>query len=181
MEDKKPRIIVVDDIGENIEAAKGFFNSLKFPVDYGTNLKEGKNLLEMYGQNYFLGIFDLDMPKENGGEIIKRAGLDLGKMADEKDIYYVYFSGGFYHGGPRTMVYFNDEEVLNNRLSKAVTSKSLSEGWKELYNQLLEPMKYAAGSELEDSVKRYERFTGKKFDWRKIPKELRVGFVNKFY
>jgi len=177
---EKPKIIIVDDIEENLRAAKGFFDSLKFPVDYGMNLEEGKDFLNKYGQNYFLGIFDLDMPKEKDGEIIKRAGLELGELADEKDIFYVYFSGGFFHGGPKTRVYLNKEQVLNEKPYEQVTSKSQTEGWKELYNKLIEFSKEPS-SELEDSLNRYKRFLGKEFDWRQIPKEVRVGIINSFY
>ena len=180
MENEKPRIIVIDDVVENIEAAKGFFDSLRFPVDYGMSLNEGKEFLERNGNNYFLGIFDLDMPENEGGEIIERSGLELGDIADEKDIFYVYFSGGFFHGGPMTRIYLTKKQVLNNKPYKSVKSKSLVEGWKELYDLLIEPCE-KPNPDLEASLNRYKKFLGKEYDWRRIPRDIRVGIVNKFY
>jgi CheY-like chemotaxis protein len=159
------KILIVEDREENRKAARTFFDRLgKFSVDYASNLKEGKEKLQ--NNKYFLAIFDLDMPNEEGGQIVEKAGLELGKIAKEKNIFYIYYSGGFFHGTPRTKVYSSEEDVLNNRQYELIPdtySKESPQGWEELWNKLValgKPMPDVE-KELKESVKRYEKHTGK--------------------
>jgi hypothetical protein len=160
---EKLEILVVEDMEENRQAAKEFFDQLgKFSVDYATNLEEAKELLKK--KDYILGIFDLDMPVEDGGDIVEKAGLELGSIAREKNMFHVYYSGGFFHGTPRTRVYLSEECVSKNQ-DFDTYSKESSRGWEELYEKLV-----AIGKEVETpgsrealkrSLERYIKEVGK--------------------
>lgn len=178
----KLEILVVEDREENRKAAQEFFDNLgKFSVDYATNLEEAKIMLS--DKNYFLGIFDLDMPNKSGEEIIEKAGLGLGKIAKEKDMFYVYFSGGFFHGTPRTKIYFTESEALDDKTDENTYSKESSRGWEELYEKLVGIGEKSTTSELkeelEESIDRYVKNINK---IPKItPKELIPYVYDNFY
>jgi len=162
---EKFKILVVDDKKENIMAAKQFFDSLgKFSVDYVTNLEDAKKKLE--SGNYVLGIFDLDLPVKEGGDVAERAGLELGKIAREKEnMFYVYYSGGFFHRTPRTKVFTSEKDVLENKadvLIEDTYSKDSPQGWKELYEKLVNAGKPTPEKreKMKESLKRYYRVTG---------------------
>jgi hypothetical protein len=163
---EKLEILVVEDMEENIEAAKEFFDQLgKFSVDYATNLEEAKELLKK--KDYILGIFDLDLPLIPGGKVVEKAGLELGRIAARKkeNMFYVYYSGGFYHGGPRTYVFLSEESVLRSKPDFDTYSKESSRGWEELYEKLVEIGKKAetpgSREELKRSLERYIKEVGK--------------------
>jgi hypothetical protein len=164
MANKKLEILVVEDRAENRQAAKEFFDQLgKFSVDYATNLEEAKELLKK--KDYILGIFDLDMPIKDGGNVVEKAGLELGGIAREKEnMFYVYYSGGFFHGTPRTRVYLSEEGVSKNQ-DFDTYSKESSRGWEELYEKLVGIGKEVETPEsrevLKRSLERYIKEVGK--------------------
>jgi len=159
------KILVVEDQLENLKAAKKFFNHIgKLSVDYVTNLEEAKK--KLMNEDYFLGIFDLDIPVKEGERVAEKAGLELGTIAREKkNMFYVYYSGGFFHGTPRTTVYLSEKAVLRGQPDFDTFSKESPRGWKELFNRLLQFSKEGQTREnrkrLKDSIIRYIKFTGK--------------------
>jgi len=173
MENKKLEILVVEDREENRQAAKEFFDQLgKFSVDYATNLEEAKELLKK--KDYFLGIFDLDMPVKDGGNIVEKAGLELGLITREKEnMFYVYYSGGFFHGTPRTRVYLSEESVSTGQQNFDTYSKESSRGWEELYEKLVAIGKEVETPESREALKRsLERYIKFKKGFPKVPKEM---------
>jgi len=142
MTNKKLEVLVVEDRAENRQSAKEFFDHLgKFSVDYATNLEEAKK--KLMSKDYILGIFDLDMPVKEGENVLEKAGLELGGIAREKNMFHVYYSGGYFHGTPRTRVYLSEEGVSKNQ-DFDTYSKESSRGWGELYEKLV-----AIGKEIE--------------------------------
>lgn len=163
---KMPKILVVDDKEENLNAAKEYFSSLgKFEVDYATNLEYAKRKLQE--GNYFLGIFDLDMPVKEEGDVKEKAGLELEKIAKEKGMFYVFYSGGFFHGTPRTRVYLDGTSSKEGARGQWTDtySKDSARGWQELYRKLVEIGEESTNpeleKELESSIERYVKYVGK--------------------
>lgn len=129
------KLLVVDDNKEVRKVAKIFFDGLgKYDVDYAASLKEGQRYLK--SNKYCMAIFDLDMPEDEGGEIVNRAGLGLEQYVRE-DTFYAFFSGGYFHHEAYTKVYFNGEKVRAEAPDEKVTTKTEVKGWQAFYDFLI--------------------------------------------
>ena len=110
-----PRVLVVDDLPENIAAAQQFFESIGIEIEIGTTVEEAATILQ--GEEDFLAaIIDVELPRSSGGAP-EAIGWEVGILAKKLRVPYVHLTGGvgdhtdtsyiglepgllFYKGGP---------------------------------------------------------------------------------
>ncbi|MFH2092633.1 MAG: response regulator [Pseudomonadota bacterium] len=79
-------ILIVDDVGKNIQVLARILSSDKYAISYATN---GQKALEMVRtQNYDLILLDIMMPDMDGFEVCRK----IKQMPDKKDIPIIYLT-----------------------------------------------------------------------------------------
>lgn len=135
--ENKIKILYIDDKIENIEAAKTAFSEFEEVVlDTYQTIEEGKQAIDKSfeeNKRYIIGLFDLQMPDENGN--IAEIGTEIFKYALEKGIFSfmctekdAYLGHGHKSPGTRLVNSIWDDKILGK--------KNEIDTWKKIYDSL---------------------------------------------
>ena len=135
MEKKPLEILVVEDMPENLAAAKDYFQGIGgVKIDYASNFEQAKKKLE--DNVYAAAIIDLHIPKAEGG-MPEKIGYELAAMAQQYSVCFVIFSAAS-HGG-KSFVNMQPGGTFGMMGSGSATkspSKSVPEAWEEAFAEL---------------------------------------------
>jgi hypothetical protein len=179
-------ILIVEDKAENIAAAKIQLEKFKDNVtaDFALTYEDG--LKKMQEKIYFSAIFDLELPRTEGG-LPEKLGFELAKFADSINLDYAIMTSGIDHHNCRSAFvmfsYIRDgvplksvkeysvpRESILGVIKMTETPKTSPKAWEKVINVLLYSNEedFAAGPEYFESLnasvearKRYFEFTGK--------------------
>ena len=141
MNEDKLEVLVVDDLEENIEAAKSFFSTVEDAnVTYANTYKEGHSKLRH--SRCDIGMFDLKLPDGRG--------TLLSREASKRQIPWAIITTGIDHHSHVSafVCYFWNTDKFQEITE---TPKTSPKAWQEVYQTLLNPFK---NQEIYWSVKR---------------------------
>ena len=126
-------ILVVDDLEENRETAKEYFESVGITVDLAIDYESGKKKMEQ--KDYYFAILDLQMPDRYDDDgIMGEYGFELEKIAKKYSIPAVVLTGrimGNYHG-PGSSI------LIDGRMQGSTPIKTEMEAWKKTHETIEE-------------------------------------------
>ena len=157
------KVLVVEDDVANAITAMQFFNSKDVEAVIVSNVETAVQKLQE--EVFLAAILDVEIPRGKGANP-ERLGPEVGKVAKEGGVPYVYLTGytphghGHHHGhGPQAMV-FLDEVCLEKGQGETVPAKSSAEAWAKAWEIL-----QSTGNleEIYNARVRYKKYTGKMY------------------
>jgi CheY-like chemotaxis protein len=146
-------ILVVDDIKENRETAKQYFESVGFKVDLGVDYETGKERIEE--KDYYFAILDLQMPNKEGN--FGDFGFELEKLAfDKYKIPTLVLTGRMANNHHRP----GSSILLNGNTINSTLVKTELEAWKKTHEVMEKTWK---PKYLWNSKKQVEELLGRRF------------------
>ncbi len=162
---KNLKILVVEDMKENIRAAKSYFSKLEnIEVDYVTSYVEAVNALE--DKTYAGVITDNYLPQIPGFDP-QPHGLEIGKIATKYKVPWVVLTSSYdlHADSVVCKIACSDGDVSELiDLETIRTTKTDPAAWEKAFAVLCELSNGLDGlAELYEAKLRFEKFTGKRY------------------
>lgn len=151
------KVLVVEDRIENTLAALKFFDGEDIPIEIASTVKDA--IQKLHEEIFGAAVLDVEIPMFEGAPV-EGVGHEVGKIAKDLEVPYVYLTGGYYHHDrPEARVFIN-EVCLKANQGDSTPEKTDPGAWAKAWEAL---QSMGNLEEIYEARVRYKKYTGKMY------------------